>query len=199
MVTAWREAPSFGSANQLISGGIRVGYPVPRNRQLTIVNCRARRPWCKAAHCRFPRKRRRNPPDDVVVCVRADDGRGDLRGSVAVGPRRAGTVRRPEAVVYTDQLQEIDRDVASGLIGKAEAEAARIEIGRRLLAVADQDAGTALKPSIPWRRAAAALALVGLPLLAVGIYLPLGRRGSATFRLRFAAALPRPRSRWKPW
>jgi cytochrome c-type biogenesis protein CcmH len=95
-----------------------------------------------------------------------------------------------EAVVYSDQLQEIDRDVASGLIGKAEAEAARIEIGRRLLAVADQDAGTALKPSMPWRRAAAALALVGLPLLAVGIYLPLGSPRLGDFPLALRSRAP---------
>jgi len=95
-----------------------------------------------------------------------------------------------EAVVYGDQLQEIDRDVASGLIGKAEAEAARIEIGRRLLAVADQDAGAALRPSMPWRRAAAGLALVGLPLLAVGIYLPLGSPRLGDFPLALRSRAP---------
>jgi cytochrome c-type biogenesis protein CcmH len=95
-----------------------------------------------------------------------------------------------EAVVYGDQLQEIDRDVASGLIGKAEAEAARIEIGRRLLAVADQDARAALRPSMPWRRAAAGLALVGLPLLAVGIYLPLGSPRLADFPLALRSRAP---------
>ena len=42
-----------------------------------------------------------------------------------------------EAVVYKDQLAEIDRDVAAGLIGRSEAEAARVEISRRLLAAAD--------------------------------------------------------------
>jgi cytochrome c-type biogenesis protein CcmI len=95
-----------------------------------------------------------------------------------------------EAVVYGDQLQEIDRDVASGLIGKAEAEAARSEIGRRLLAVADQDAVAALRPSMPWRRAAAGLALVGLPLLAVGIYLPLGSPRLGDFPLALRSRAP---------
>ncbi|MFN5521428.1 c-type cytochrome biogenesis protein CcmI, partial [Bradyrhizobium sp.] len=33
--------------------------------------------------------------------------------------------------VYKDQLAEIERDVETGLIGKVEAEAARVEIGRR--------------------------------------------------------------------
>jgi len=95
-----------------------------------------------------------------------------------------------EAVVYRDQLQEIDRDVAGGLIAKPEAEAARIEIGRRLLAVADQDAGAAPKPSVPWRRAAAGLALVGLPLLAVGIYLPLGSPRLGDFPLANRSRAP---------
>ncbi len=52
--------------------------------------------------------------------------------------------RRPSAarggsdlLVYKDQLQEIDRDRAAGLIGETEAEAARLEISRRLLAAAD--------------------------------------------------------------
>jgi cytochrome c-type biogenesis protein CcmH len=94
-----------------------------------------------------------------------------------------------EAAVYGDQLLEIDRDVAGGLIGKAEAEAARIEIGRRLLAVADLETGAGLKPNRPWRRAVAALALVGLPALAVGLYLPLGspRLGDSPLALRTRA------------
>ena len=42
-----------------------------------------------------------------------------------------------DLMVYKDQLQEIDRDRAAGLIGEAEAEAARLEVSRRLLAAAD--------------------------------------------------------------
>src|SRR5262245_64559845 len=38
--------------------------------------------------------------------------------------------------VYRDQLAEIDAECAAGLIGAAEAEAAKIEISRRLLASA---------------------------------------------------------------
>ena len=45
-------------------------------------------------------------------------------------PRAGGN----EATVYRDQLAEIDRDAAAGLIGVSEAEAARVEISRRLLA-----------------------------------------------------------------
>ena len=39
--------------------------------------------------------------------------------------------------VYRDQLTEIDADLARGVIGKSEAEAARIELSRRLLAAAN--------------------------------------------------------------
>src|SRR5689334_3057841 len=42
-----------------------------------------------------------------------------------------------DLAVYRDQLDEIARDRASGLIGEAEAEAARVEVSRRLLAAAD--------------------------------------------------------------
>ena len=44
-----------------------------------------------------------------------------------------------ETTVYKDQLAEIDRDVSAGLIGPSEAEAARVEISRRLLAAADTE------------------------------------------------------------
>lgn len=49
--------------------------------------------------------------------------------------RPADTVDRSEfdLAVYRDQLAEIDRDFDRGLIGEVEAEAARTEIGRRVL------------------------------------------------------------------
>jgi cytochrome c-type biogenesis protein CcmH len=78
-----------------------------------------------------------------------------------------------ETVVYADQLAEIDRDLASGLIGAPEAAAARVEIGRRLLAAADIKHDPPMA-SVRWRRAGAVAALVGLPLVAVALYLPLG-------------------------
>ena len=57
-------------------------------------------------------------------------------------PRNEGS----EAIVYKDQLAEINRDVAAGLIGGSEAEAARVEISRRLLAAAAAD-GIARQPA----------------------------------------------------
>ncbi|MBR1202412.1 MULTISPECIES: c-type cytochrome biogenesis protein CcmI [unclassified Bradyrhizobium] len=80
-----------------------------------------------------------------------------------------------EVVVYRDQLAEIDRDMAAGIIGAAEADAARIEISRRLLAAADQSGREApVQGSLSLRRTAAIVALVGLPVIASGFYLALG-------------------------
>src|ERR1700760_1258657 len=89
---------------------------------------------------------------------------------------RAGHAQRDgsETVVYRDQLTEIDRDAAAGLINPPEAAAARVEIGRRLLGAADSEREIAPGSNIRLRRVAAVIALVGLPLVAVGLYFPLG-------------------------
>lgn len=79
-----------------------------------------------------------------------------------------------EVAVYKDQLAEIERDLGAGLIAAPEAEAARVEISRRLLAVAGSEPVLEPKSSLKWRRAAAVLALIGLPLVAIGVYMPLG-------------------------
>jgi cytochrome c-type biogenesis protein CcmH len=79
-----------------------------------------------------------------------------------------------EAVVYRDQLAEIDRDVAAGLIGVSEAAAARVEISRRLLAIADGQRDLPARSNLGLRRASAIVALVGLPIAAVTFYLALG-------------------------
>jgi cytochrome c-type biogenesis protein CcmH len=79
-----------------------------------------------------------------------------------------------EAAVYKDQLAEIDRDVAAGLIGSSEAEAARVEIGRRLLVAVDSQRDLPIASNIRLRRSAAVIALVGLPIVAAALYLPLG-------------------------
>ncbi len=89
-------------------------------------------------------------------------------------PSRGGGSDR---LVYQDQLAEIDRDRAAGLIGEAEAESARVEISRRLLAAADAEAPITAAPaaSALWRRRIAALAaIVVVPAVALGFYLRLG-------------------------
>jgi cytochrome c-type biogenesis protein CcmH len=84
-----------------------------------------------------------------------------------------------DRLVYQDQLQEIDRDRDSGMIGAAEAESARVEISRRLLAAADAESQSAVaapaarRPA--WhRRIAAITAIVVVPAVALGFYLKLG-------------------------
>jgi cytochrome c-type biogenesis protein CcmH len=80
--------------------------------------------------------------------------------------------------VYKDQLHEIDSDRAAGMIGEAEAEAARLEVSRRLLAAADTQqktpSGAVASENPRWRRAAAVAALIILPCGAPGLYVALG-------------------------
>lgn len=108
-----------------------------------------------------------------------------------VWPLRTG-VRTPtngsEAAVYRDQLGEVDRDVAAGLIGASEAGAARVEISRRLLAAADGE--PAFASSTRLRRSAAVIALVGLPIIAIAFYLPLGSPQLGDFPLAQRARAP---------
>ena len=61
----------------------------------------------------------------------ADDGGGGFRRAVAAGAPRAGERGGSDIAVYRDQLDEIARDRAAGLIGEAEAEAAKVEVSRR--------------------------------------------------------------------
>src|SRR5579872_1909028 len=88
-----------------------------------------------------------------------------------------------EAVVYRDQLAEVDRDASLGLINPPEAAAARVEISRRLLAAADIHRKPPAASTVRSRRAAALVALIGLPLVALGIYYPLGSPGLPDFPL----------------
>jgi cytochrome c-type biogenesis protein CcmH len=88
--------------------------------------------------------------------------------------RRAPLSGGSDVAVYRDQLDEIGRDHTAGLIGDREAEAARVEVSRRLLAAADVSA-SAPQESAGWRRRAVALvALFLLPLGAASLYLTLG-------------------------
>jgi cytochrome c-type biogenesis protein CcmH len=95
-----------------------------------------------------------------------------------------------EAAVYRDQLIEIDRDVAADLIGSSEAQAARVEISRRLLAAADDQRDPPAGSNVRLRRAAAVIALVGLPVMAIGFYYPLGSPDLGDFPLAQRARVP---------
>lgn len=92
--------------------------------------------------------------------------------------RAAGANAGAEAAIYRDQLRELDREVERGVIGPAEADAARTEIGRRLLRAADA-AAPAREPASDQRRTlAAGLALVLVPVAAVGFYVAVGTPGA---------------------
>ena len=101
-------------------------------------------------------------------------------------PLARGRADRPTASeqdvsVYKDQLAEVDRDLERGVIGAAEAGAARTEIARRLLKAARESeigampAGTEASGAPFRRRAAALAAVVVLPAIALGVYTRLGQ------------------------
>src|SRR5262249_57316673 len=85
---------------------------------------------------------------------------------------------------------EIDRDASAGLTGPGEADAARVEISRRLLSAADFSRDRPMQSNTRLRRAAAVGGLGGLPLLGVAIYLPLGSPLLADFPLSARAHTP---------
>lgn len=95
-----------------------------------------------------------------------------------------------ESAVYKDQLAEIGRDVSAGLIGAGEADAARVEISRRLLASVDAEADQPVRVSPGFRRAVAIFALVGLPIVVVAFYLPLGSPRLPDFPLAARSQAP---------
>ncbi|MGU9979212.1 c-type cytochrome biogenesis protein CcmI [Phreatobacter sp. HK31-P] len=89
--------------------------------------------------------------------------------------RTAGAVATGvDVAVYRDQLAEIGRDSEAGLIGAAEAEAARIEVSRRLIAAADHRDEADLAGATRRRRIVAIAAIVVIPVIAALAY---GLRG----------------------
>lgn len=91
--------------------------------------------------------------------------------------RRTPLRHGSDIAVYRDQLDEVSRDRAAGLIGETEAEAARVEVSRRLIAAADAAATEVPAPQAAARRrrrVTAVAAFILLPLGAVLLYLTLG-------------------------
>src|SRR5580693_1783148 len=79
-----------------------------------------------------------------------------------------------EAAFYKAQLEEIRRDVERGLLPQGEAESARAEAARRLIASASEPS-EAVAPARGTRFAAAALIAIGLPAVAFPLYARLGQ------------------------
>ena len=71
---------------------------------------------------------------------------------------------------YKAQLAEIERDVARGQLPEGEAQGARIEAARRLIAAGERAEVNAPAGGRGRRVAAAVIILVGVPLVALGVY-----------------------------
>jgi len=84
-----------------------------------------------------------------------------------------------DVVVYRSQLDEVERDLDRGILAPDLAEAARLEIKRRMLAAAGDAAapppGGSGAPA--WRGATLALLVVLVPVASIGLYLGLGSPG----------------------
>jgi cytochrome c-type biogenesis protein CcmH len=79
-----------------------------------------------------------------------------------------------DRAIYRDQLKELDRDAARGVVGDEEAAAAKLELQRRLLATESADA----TPGIGRRLPVLAIALSTVIIMtAGGVYLRLGTPG----------------------
>lgn len=99
---------------------------------------------------------------------------------------RRGSALTPQAsdvAIYKDQLAEIERDLERGLIGRSEAQAARVEVSRRLIeadddAKAGKDGLPAAQQSTGRRRLAASIVLLAVPLVSLGLYAYLGSPAS---------------------
>jgi cytochrome c-type biogenesis protein CcmH len=103
--------------------------------------------------------------------------------------RKAVRASGSDAAVYRDQLQEIDRDLRLGLIPPGEAEAARIEVSRRLLSASQTDAPTAkISGYAVSRNLIAGLAVVVLTVGAGSLYLRVGSPSLASEPAQAAAA-----------
>ena len=86
-----------------------------------------------------------------------------------------------DITIYRDQLAEVDRDLERGLFGDDQAQAARIEIQRRMLAAGPKDgSGGTEEPAGPRSRGSVAvIAAIAVAVLAgaLGLYLYLGSPG----------------------
>ena len=93
---------------------------------------------------------------------------------LAGGTEGASSAGDHDLEVYRDQLSELDRDMARGLIQPGEAEEARAEIGRRILRLG----GTASDVEAPrpsrTARLIATAAVLAVPLVSWGLYAALG-------------------------
>jgi len=72
--------------------------------------------------------------------------------------------------VYKDQLSEVERERTQGLIDEAEADMARVEIERRILAASKADGASSQGISVVWRQRSVAMTSAVVVLGSVGLY-----------------------------
>ena len=72
--------------------------------------------------------------------------------------------------VYRDQLEEVERERAEGLIDEAEADMARVEIERRILVAGKADGASSRGIPAAWRQRSVALTSAVVVLGSVGLY-----------------------------
>ena len=91
------------------------------------------------------------------------------------GTKGASPAGDHDLEVYRDQLSELDRDMARGLIQPGEADEARAEIARRILRLgATAQPGAAMPRPSRSARWVASVAVLAVPLLSWGLYGILG-------------------------
>lgn len=96
---------------------------------------------------------------------------------LAGGSKSASPSGDHDLEVYRDQLAELDRDAARGLIRPAEATEARAEIARRILrldSVGSAAGSSAARPASATARVIATAAVLAVPLVSWGLYSQLG-------------------------
>ena len=79
--------------------------------------------------------------------------------------------RSHDVEVYRDQLKEVERDQAQGLISVEEAGYAKAEIGRRLIATAEKAGADEAPPRRARHPGAAIFVIALLPVVASGLYI----------------------------
>lgn len=93
------------------------------------------------------------------------------------GPDSDTAEDNPEIALYRDQLAEVERDLARGTLEQAEADRARTEIARRLLAADKAGVAQATNGPITANRLATALSVIVVVAGSLGTYFVLGAPG----------------------
>lgn len=110
------------------------------------------------------------------------------------GQQGARTDAEADQAVYQGQLEEVERDLGDGLISEAEAETARIEVKRRLLAASRRTEKSSGSDAPALRMAMVAAVAVVVPFFTLAVYMSIGSPGQQAMPVeqRRADALEHP-------